>query len=91
MLPLQITTADPETWRVVLSDFNLSSQIGEDSAAFILRATARVKNPKGGSIELLSGGVALTDFDKHPKWRMKFENGRFIAVFEPAVPATGRK
>jgi hypothetical protein len=81
-LPLQIATADPESRRVVLSDFRITSQIGDESAAFTLTATARVKNPKGGSIELLSGNVALTDFEKNPRWRMKFENGRFIAVFD---------
>ena len=81
-LPLQITTGDPEARRVTLTNFKLSSQIGDESAAFTLTATARVKNPKGGSIELLSGNVALTDFDKSSRWRMKFENGRFIAVFD---------
>jgi hypothetical protein len=81
-LPLLVTTADPETRRVTLSDFNLVAQMGEETVAFTLTATARVKNPKGGSIELLSGQAALTDFDKNPKWRMKFENGRFIAVFD---------
>jgi len=81
-LPLQITTADPETRRVVLSNFKLTSQITEDSAAFTLTATARVKNPKGGSIEVLAGNVALTEFDRNPKWRMTFDKGRFIAVFD---------
>jgi hypothetical protein len=81
-LPLLITTGDPEARRVTLANFKLSTQIGDESAAFTLTAIARVKNPKGGSVELLSGGAALTDFDKHPKWRMKFEDGRFIAVFD---------
>jgi hypothetical protein len=81
-LPLQITTGDPEARRVTLANFKLTSQLTDDSATFTLTAIARVKNPKGGSVELLSGGVALTDFDPHPKWRMKFENGRFIAVFD---------
>lgn len=81
-LPLQITALDPELRRVTLADFKLTSQIGAESAAFTLTATARVKNPKGGSIELLSGGVALTEFNQHPKWRIRFENGRFIAVFD---------
>lgn len=81
-LPLQITTGDPEARRVTLANFKLTSQVSNELVAFTLTATARVKNPKGGSIELLSGSVALTDFDKSSKWRMKFENGRFIAVFD---------
>jgi hypothetical protein len=132
-LPLQITTGDPEARRVTLANFKLTSQVSEESVAFTLIATARVKNPKGGSIELLSGNVALTELDgaqfsspsplngervgvrggnvndgnagkenvkdtttphpqslsplrgegsRTPKWRMKFENGRFIAVFD---------
>src|ERR1051325_1726616 len=81
-LPLQITTGDPDARRVVLTDFKLTSQISDETAVFNLTTTARVKNPKGGSIELLAGDVALKDFDQHPKWRMKFENGRFIAVFD---------
>ncbi len=136
-LPLQITVADPEARRVTLANFKLSGQLAEDSAAFTLTATARVKNPKGGEIELLSGNVALTGFGDtaanaspsplngeragvrgenadgalkkpsgavggttpHPQslsplrgeggprfgvsgGRIKFENGRFIAVFD---------
>ena len=81
-LPLQIMTGDPEARRVTLANFKLTSQLNDDTATFTLTAVARVKNPKGGSVELLSGGAALTDFDPHPKWRMKFENGRFIAVFD---------
>ena len=81
-LPLQITVADPEARRVTLANFKLSGQLSEDSAAFTLTATARVKNPKGGEIELLSGNVALTESSRDAKWHIKFENGRFIAVFE---------
>lgn len=81
-LPLRITTTDPEARRVTLTKFNLTGQIGEDSTAFTLSATARVRNPKGDSLDLISGNVALTELDRNAKWRMKFENGRFIAVFD---------
>lgn len=81
-LPLQVTVADPEARRVTLANFKLNGELTEDKAAFTLTATARVKNPKGGEIELLSGNVALTESSRDAKWRMKFENGRFIAVFE---------
>jgi len=81
-LPLQISVADPEARRVVFSNFRLVGQLSEDVAAFTLTATARVRNPKGAEIELLAGGVALTELEKHPNWRVKLENGRFIAVFD---------
>ncbi len=81
-LPLRIATADPEARRVSLVNFQLTGVAAEDSAAFILTATARVRNPKGDVLELLSGAVALTDYEKASNWRMKFENGRFIAVFD---------
>ena len=44
-LPLKITLADPETRQVVLRDFKLTGQLAEQSAAFTLTATARVKKP----------------------------------------------
>ncbi len=109
-LPLQITTSDPEARRVTLANFKLGAQLTDDSAVFTLTALARVKHPKGGTIELLSGAVALTgvgdDAGAPPlgapasrrlegvgelaggtpalpvKWRMKFQDGRFFAVFD---------
>ena len=81
-LPLQITVADPEARRVALLDFKLTGTLSEDTAAFTLTATARVRNPKGAEIELLSGNVALTETSREAKWRIKFENGRFIAEFD---------
>ena len=37
----------------------LTGQLSDETAAFTLTGTARVKNPKGGSLSLLSGNVAL--------------------------------
>lgn len=54
-LPLKIAFADPEARQVVLRDFQLTGTLHEQTAAFVLTATAHVANPKGGSIALLSG------------------------------------
>ena len=81
-LPLRITLADPEARRVVLRNFKLIGQLSDQTAAFTLTATARVKNPKGGSLTLLSGGVALTELERQPGWRVRSEQGRFVLVFD---------
>src|SRR5688572_14330757 len=81
-LPLSITLADPEARRVVLRDFQLRGQLDDRTAAFTLAATAHVKNPRGASVVLLSGGVALAEVARHPDWRIRFESGRFILVFD---------
>ena len=81
-LPLRITVADPETRQVVLRDFKLTGQLAEQNAAFTLTATARVTNPRGGSLTLLSGGLALTELAQHPDWRITSGGGRFTLVFD---------
>jgi hypothetical protein len=65
---------------VTLSDFKLAGDLGGDRASFVLTATARVDNPKGGSLDLLSGVVALTDFSHNPKWHVRAESNRFLLV-----------
>ncbi|MCX6905952.1 MAG: hypothetical protein NTW03_21230, partial [Verrucomicrobia bacterium] len=81
-LPLRVALADPEARRVVLENFKLVGTLGDDSAAFALAATARVRNPKGGGVSLLSGGIALTETGSSPDWRLKLEQGRFFLVFD---------
>ena len=83
-LPMVVAAADPEARNVVLSNFNLVGQLSETSASFTLNATARIKNPKGGTVELLSGGLALTEVQPQNDWRMTFQNGRFLAAFDKA-------
>ena len=58
-LPLVITSVDPEARRVVLRNVKLTAQLNNQAAIFTLTAIARVKDPKGGSLSLLSGAVAL--------------------------------
>ena len=81
-LPLRITSADPEARRVVLRDFKLTGQLSDQTAAFALTATARVKNPHGASLTLLSGGVALTELERQPGWRVRSDQGRLVLVFD---------
>ncbi len=102
-LPLRIRLGDPEARGIAFRDFKLDGVLGEDTAKFVLTATARVSNPRGASAELLSGGVALTDVQPMEGYRMKFENGAFLLVidkpgdypirvqFSAAVSATTRQ
>lgn len=83
-IPLEVVPVDPEARRVVLKDFKLAGQLGSDVAAFTLTATARVQNPAGASIDLLTGGIALTEIISQPGWRIEYRRGRFVGVFERA-------
>jgi hypothetical protein len=76
------TSTNPPPPSVTLEDFKLTGDLGGDRAMFTLTATARVENSKGGSLELISGNVALTELGAHPKWRLRAEQGRYVAVFE---------
>lgn len=83
-LPLAVSAADPEDKRVVLRDFNLIAHLNESVASFELRAVAQVKNPKGGSIKLLSGHAALTKFDVTAEGKLHFDQGDYVLEFERA-------
>jgi len=67
---------------ITLTDFKLIGNLNSDRAAFTLTAMANVESAKGGSLELLSGALALTEVGPHPKWELRAEQGRYIAVFE---------
>src|ERR1051326_1768298 len=69
---------------VTLEGFKLAGDLSGEGAAFTLTGTARVENSKGGSLELLSGTVALTELSGHPKWRLRAEQDRFVLVFDRA-------
>ena len=81
-LPLVVTVGDPDSTRVVLRDFQLDGQLGGEEAAFTLTANAQVKNPRGGTLILLSGAVALADLERTPDARLRFRDGRFELVFD---------
>jgi hypothetical protein len=67
---------------VTLEGFKLTGDLSGDRATFNLTATAKVDNSKGGSLELISGNVALTEVGEHPRWKLQAEQGRYVAVFE---------
>src|SRR5579884_1057878 len=67
---------------VTLKDFKLVGNLHGDRAAFMLTAIAHVENPHGGSLDLLSGTVAITQIGDHPKWHVRVEQDRFALVFE---------
>lgn len=81
-LPLVVTVGDPDSTRVVLRDFQLDGQLAGEDAAFTLTATALVKNPRGGTLALLSGAVALADLERNPDVRLRFRDGRFELIFD---------
>lgn len=66
---------------VTLTDFSLSGDLSGEQANFTLRATANVEGAQGGSLDLISGAVALTEVGPHPKWELRAESGRYVAVF----------
>jgi hypothetical protein len=67
---------------VTLTNFKLAGDLGGDSAAFILTATARVENSHGGSLDLLSGPVALTAFEPHPREHIRAGQNQFSLTFD---------
>lgn len=67
---------------VTLDDFHLLANLAEGQASFTLTATARVEDCHGGSLDLLSGPVALTEIGPHPKWRLRADQNRFVLDFE---------
>ena len=78
--PALTNTPPPAT--VTLHDFKLAGDLSGDRAVFTLTATARVENRKGGSLELLSGTVALTELSAHPKWRIRVDQNRYVLSFD---------
>ena len=68
---------------VTLSDFKLTGDLGGEVAAFTLTANARVEDAKGGSLELLSGPVALTSTRSTQKWADEpLTKIAFVATFD---------
>src|SRR5262249_37987822 len=68
---------------VTLENFKLNGDLsGERRAAFNLTATVKVDTSKGGTLELLSGTVALTDIGPHPDYRIRIETNRFVLIFD---------
>ena len=70
---------------ITLRDFKLSGDLHDGRADFTLSATAHVEDSGGGSIDLLSGKVAVTELGSHPKWHLRVEQDRFAATFDRKV------
>jgi len=69
---------------VTLNDFHLAGDLQADRADFTLTGTAIVENAKGGTLELISGTLALTEVGAHPQWHLRAEPGRYVAEFSKA-------
>ncbi len=41
-----------------------------------------MEDSKGGSLDLLSGAVALTEAPTQPQWRIQVRQNRYVAVFD---------
>jgi hypothetical protein len=76
----QVETSTPDT--VTLRDFKLVGDLNSERAAFTLNAIVRVENPRGGSIDLLAGPVALTELGAHPRWKIQAQENRYVLTFD---------
>src|SRR5438093_121838 len=76
------SATNPPSPAATLTDFKLVGDLSGDRAVFTLNAVANVENSKGGSLDLLSGTLALTEVGAHPKWELRAEQGRYVAMFE---------
>src|ERR1051326_2103164 len=79
--PAAPAKTDPPS-AIALQDFKLVGDLSGQQASFTLAATAVVEDSKGGSLELLSGTVALTELGPHPKWNIRVEPNRFLLEFD---------
>ncbi len=67
---------------IMLENFKLTGDLGGEVAAFTLTANAKVEASRGGSLELLSGPVALTGLGAPQKWKLGVDQNRFLAAFD---------
>src|SRR5580765_2818997 len=72
----------PSSAKVTLENFKLAGELANDQAIFTLTATANIDNPKGATLDLLEGTVALTELGAHDKWRVRAEQNRFLLEFD---------
>jgi hypothetical protein len=79
---LSIAASRAAAGGITLTDFKLTGNLGGDVAAFTLTANAKVEDAKGGSLELLSGPVALTSLDARRNWQMTVDQNHFSAKFD---------
>lgn len=83
-LPIRVRDADPEAGQVVVANFRLEGEVGDGAAAFELTGVARVKDGRGGRLELLAGDVALAEAVERSGWRVRAVGDRYVAEFPEA-------
>src|SRR3954469_21944908 len=74
--------ATPAADAITLRDFKLVGDLNKERATFTLSAIVKVENSKGGSLDLVSGPVALTELGAHPRWKIQAEQNRYVLVFD---------
>ena len=67
---------------ITLRDFKLTGNLSSNRAVFTLTAVAKVESSRGGSLELLSGGVALTELGPHSKWKLRIDGDAYVLSFD---------
>ena len=67
---------------ITVRDFKLVGDLNSERAAFTLNAIVKVENSKGGSLDLISGPVALTELGAHPRWKVSAEKNRYVLTFD---------
>ena len=67
---------------VTLTDFKLAGNLSGGLADFTLTATAHVEEMKGGTLDLLSGPVALTDIDTNRNQKIWADHSHFYLEFD---------
>src|SRR3954466_3888110 len=76
----EVVSAAPTA--ITLRDFKLVGDLNSERAAFVLNTIVKVENPKGGTLDLLSGSLALTELGAHPRWKIRAEENRYALVFD---------
>ena len=80
--PAPAKPAAPPLKAVTLTDFKLLGNLAGDNADFTLTGTAHVEDTRGGSLDVLSGAVALTALDSHPNEHISAGQGHFTLAFD---------
>jgi len=79
---LRVTRKSVPRKEVTLNNFKLTGDLTGEVASFTLTANAVVEDPKGGSLELLAGPVALTSIGAHANWSLDAGANSVVATFE---------
>ena len=70
---------------VTLTDFKLLGNLAGDNADFTLTGTAHVEDTRGGTLDVLSGTVALTAIDSHPYEHIRAGQTNFTPSLESSI------